>query len=159
MLYVAVVLDLYSRRIVGWSMKSEMTAQLVVDALVMAVWRRGKPKELLHHSDQGSQGEFNPSSQHLLKGGDDGRTKEEVEQGPAREAAVARTAAGLAPSGPVAVLESDRSGAQQRGCGRRRGRVRGCRHSMVPTMWRYATLASRTIGAAGHGPLPVVRRA
>jgi putative transposase len=54
-LYVAVVLDVYSRRIVGWSMKSEMTAQLVIDALVMAVWRRGKPKELLHHSDQGSQ--------------------------------------------------------------------------------------------------------
>jgi putative transposase len=54
-LYVAVVLDLFSRRIVGWSMKSEMTAQLVIDALMMAVWRRGKPKELLHHSDQGSQ--------------------------------------------------------------------------------------------------------
>ena len=54
-LYVAVVLDLYSRRIVGWSMKPEMTAQLVIDALVMAVWRRGKPMELLHHSDQGSQ--------------------------------------------------------------------------------------------------------
>ena len=54
-LYVAVVLDLYSRRVVGWSMKSEMTAQLVIDALVMAIWRRGKPKELLHHSDQGSQ--------------------------------------------------------------------------------------------------------
>ncbi len=54
-LYVAVVLDLYSRRIVGWSMKAEMTAQLVIDALVMAVWRRGMPRELLHHSDQGSQ--------------------------------------------------------------------------------------------------------
>lgn len=54
-LYVAVVLDLYSRRIVGWSMKAEMTTQLVVDALVMAVWRRGMPRELLHHSDQGSQ--------------------------------------------------------------------------------------------------------
>ena len=54
-LYVAVVLDLFSRRVVGWSMKSEMTAQLVMDALVMALWRRGKPTELLHHSDQGSQ--------------------------------------------------------------------------------------------------------
>jgi putative transposase len=54
-LYVAVVLDLYSRRIVGWSMKPEMTAQLVIDALLMAVWRRGMPNELLHHSDQGSQ--------------------------------------------------------------------------------------------------------
>jgi putative transposase len=54
-LYVAVVLDLYSRRVVGWSMQSSMTAQLVADALMMAVWRRGKPIELLHHSDQGSQ--------------------------------------------------------------------------------------------------------
>lgn len=54
-LYVAVVLDLYSRRVVGSSMQSSMTAQLVADALMMAVWRRGKPVELLHHSDQGSQ--------------------------------------------------------------------------------------------------------
>ena len=54
-LYVAVVLDLYSRRIVGWSMSAAMTAELVTDALVMAIWRRGRPKELLHHSDRGSQ--------------------------------------------------------------------------------------------------------
>lgn len=54
-LYVAAVIDLYSRRVVGWSMKAEMTAQLVTDALVMAIWRRGKPDALLHHSDQGSQ--------------------------------------------------------------------------------------------------------
>jgi putative transposase len=54
-LYFAVVLDLFSRRVVGWSMSDEMTAQLVTDALVMALWRRGKPQELLHHSDQGSQ--------------------------------------------------------------------------------------------------------
>jgi putative transposase len=54
-LYVAAVLDLYSRRIVGWSMQSSMTSQLVADALMMAVWRRGRPMELLHHSDQGSQ--------------------------------------------------------------------------------------------------------
>lgn len=54
-LYVAVVLDLYSRRAVGWSMHATMTAQLVTDALMMAVWRRGKPNALLHHSDRGSQ--------------------------------------------------------------------------------------------------------
>lgn len=54
-LYVAAVLDLYSRRIVGWSMSPNMTAQLVMDALLMAVWRRGRPTQLLHHSDQGSQ--------------------------------------------------------------------------------------------------------
>ena len=54
-LYVAAVIDLFSRRVVGWSMKAEMTAGLVTDALIMAIWRRGKPDALLHHSDQGSQ--------------------------------------------------------------------------------------------------------
>ena len=54
-LYVAAVVDLFSRRVVGWAMKAEMTAQLVTDALLMAIWRRGKPDSLLHHSDQGSQ--------------------------------------------------------------------------------------------------------
>jgi len=54
-LYVAAVVDLYSRRVVGWSMSSSMAAQLVTDALIMAIWRRGKPDSLLHHSDQGSQ--------------------------------------------------------------------------------------------------------
>jgi putative transposase len=64
-LYAAAVLDLYSRRIVGWSMHDSMTSQLVADALMMAVWRRGKPVALLHHSDQGSQGGFNRSLQNL----------------------------------------------------------------------------------------------
>jgi putative transposase len=54
-LYVAAVLDLFSRRVVGWSMSAAMTAELVTDALVMAIWRRGRPQQLLHHSDQGSQ--------------------------------------------------------------------------------------------------------
>ena len=54
-LYVAVVLDLFSRRIVGWSMRAAMTADLVADALMMALWRRGRPRDLLHHSDRGTQ--------------------------------------------------------------------------------------------------------
>lgn len=54
-LYVAAVMDLYSRRIVGWSMSDTMHAKMVTDALLMALWRRGRPSELLHHSDQGSQ--------------------------------------------------------------------------------------------------------
>jgi putative transposase len=55
-LYLAVVLDLYSRMVVGWSMQKHMTTQLVADAMTMAVWRR-RPKAaaLLTHSDQGSQ--------------------------------------------------------------------------------------------------------
>jgi len=54
-LYVAEVVDLFSRRVVGWSISATMTAQLVTDALMMAIWRRGKPSALLHHSDRGSQ--------------------------------------------------------------------------------------------------------
>jgi putative transposase len=54
-LYVAAAIDLFSRRVVGWSMNAAMTAQLVTDALVMAIWRRGKPDALLHHSDRGNQ--------------------------------------------------------------------------------------------------------
>ena len=50
-LYVAAVIDLFSRRVVGWSMSAAMTAQLVTDALVMAIWRRGKSDALLHHFD------------------------------------------------------------------------------------------------------------
>ena len=49
------LIDLFSRRVVGWSMSAAMTAELVTDALVMAIWRRGRPRELLHHSDRGSQ--------------------------------------------------------------------------------------------------------
>lgn len=56
-LFLAAVLDLYSRRIVGWSMQATMTAQLVTEALLTAVWRRGgvTAATLMHHSDQGSQ--------------------------------------------------------------------------------------------------------
>src|SRR5262249_35525467 len=54
-LYVAAVSDLFSRCVVGWSMSAAMTARLVTDALVMAIWRWGKPHALLHHSHRGSQ--------------------------------------------------------------------------------------------------------
>ena len=46
---------MFSRRMVGWSMSATMTARFVADALMMAIWRRGKPEALLHHSDRGSQ--------------------------------------------------------------------------------------------------------
>jgi putative transposase len=52
---VVVAHHLFSRRVVGWSMKADRDASLVMDALMMAVWRRGKADALLHHSDQGSQ--------------------------------------------------------------------------------------------------------
>jgi len=54
-LYVAVVLDLFSRQVIGWSMQSRMKSDLVIRALLMAVWRRQPKSEVLVHSDQGSQ--------------------------------------------------------------------------------------------------------
>jgi len=54
-LYLAVVMDLHSRRVVGWSMKPTLARELVLDAVVMAVWRRRPGAGLIIHSDQGSQ--------------------------------------------------------------------------------------------------------
>lgn len=54
-LYLAVVLDLYSRLVVGWAMSERMTAKLVCDALRMALWRRKMPTGVIVHSDRGSQ--------------------------------------------------------------------------------------------------------
>jgi putative transposase len=54
-LYLAVVIDLYSRRVVGWSMQSRMHMDLVLSALLMAVWRRKPRSKVIIHSDQGSQ--------------------------------------------------------------------------------------------------------
>lgn len=54
-LYVAVVIDLFSRRVVGWSISGTMIARLVTDALMMSICRLGKPDAVLHHSHQGSQ--------------------------------------------------------------------------------------------------------
>jgi len=54
-LYLAIVLDLFNREIVGWSLKSRMTADIVTDALTMAWFRRKPAPGVLHHSDRGSQ--------------------------------------------------------------------------------------------------------
>ena len=54
-LFLAVVLDLYARRVVGWSMRSRMDGQLAIDAMVMALGRRRPESALLYHSDQGCQ--------------------------------------------------------------------------------------------------------
>ena len=67
-LYVAVVIDLFSRRVVGWSMSDTMTAQLVTDALMMAILQRGKLDALLHHSDRGGAAQGSGDAQHCWNG-------------------------------------------------------------------------------------------
>ena len=76
-LYVAFVVDVYARRIVGWRVSSSMHTDFVLDALEQALYARqpGRNGELTHHSDRGSQGGFNRSSQHLQPGGVYGATR------------------------------------------------------------------------------------
>jgi putative transposase len=64
-LYLAVVLDLFSRRVVGWAMRETMPQELTIAALQMAITNRRPGPGLVHHSDRGSQGGFKWSSQHL----------------------------------------------------------------------------------------------
>ncbi|MBK9308999.1 MAG: DDE-type integrase/transposase/recombinase [Nitrospira sp.] len=65
-LYLAVLLDLYSRRVVGWAMGQRLTGELAEQALTMAVMNRTPRAGLVHHSDRGSQGGFNRSTQHWV---------------------------------------------------------------------------------------------
>lgn len=72
--YVAFVVDTFSRRIVGWSVSTAKEAQLILDAVEMALWQRDRegrphtPGQLIHHSDAGSQLRFNRSLQYQLVG-------------------------------------------------------------------------------------------
>ncbi|MGA8709502.1 MAG: IS3 family transposase [Steroidobacteraceae bacterium] len=67
-LYLAMVLDVYSRKIVGWAMDTHLKTELILQALEMAIVQR-QPSGVIHHSDRGCQGDFQRSSQHLTKGG------------------------------------------------------------------------------------------
>jgi transposase InsO family protein len=79
-LYVCAIKDVYSNRIVGYSIDSRMKSSLVVAALSSAVARRGDVAGCVLHTDRGSQGGFNRSSQHLDPGGgEDGNTRLEQE--------------------------------------------------------------------------------
>jgi putative transposase len=66
--YVALVIDVFSRFIVGWRISNSLHADLTLDALEMAIWRRQRQEltGLIHHSDRGVQGGFNRWSQRRL---------------------------------------------------------------------------------------------
>ena len=67
--YTALVIDVFSRYIVGWHVSRSLHADLVLTALEQALWAREGPFDgLVHHSDRGVQGEFKESSQHRLVG-------------------------------------------------------------------------------------------
>jgi putative transposase len=75
--YAAFVMDVFSRRVVGWQLSKSLRTDLALDALEMGLWTRARHGRdttgLIHHSDKGVQGGFNWSSQHLDHGGADGQ--------------------------------------------------------------------------------------
>lgn len=109
-LFLAGINDVFSRKLVGWSMRDNLEAEIVADAIGMAVARRQPGDGVIHHSDRGSQGGFNWSSQHLVV--------EVVRDGCWQASAsdscdawpdvVTGAAVGRASGGPGAVLASDR---------------------------------------------------
>lgn len=68
-LYLAVVIDLFSRKVIGWAMEKRMTKELVINALIMAYWQRKPKSEVIFHSDRGSQYASNDFRNHLKKYG------------------------------------------------------------------------------------------
>ena len=96
-LYLATVIDLASRRVVGWAVADHLRTDLVADALTDAHHRRRPAPGVVFHSDRGCQGGFNRSSQHLDHGGGCG-TSSRLDGGEARAGAdvVAGAAAGVA---------------------------------------------------------------
>jgi putative transposase len=137
-LYLAAVQDLFSRRIVGWAMDGHMRAELVVDALEMAVAARRPPRGTIHHSDHGGQGEFNRSSQRSMERSCGGR--EATGSGSGWEAgdALAGASAGREAGASAAVLGGDRAWTVERGCCGAGRRVGGGRRPVVSGGWRDA---------------------
>ena len=106
-LYLAVILGLFSRRVVGWALNERLERGIVLDALKMALQHRHPPQGLLHHSDRGSQGEFKPSSQHLERGNCDDYSKAPFRSMRASTIAVAGPTFGSTAGELSAVLGSD----------------------------------------------------
>ena len=150
--YCCCVLDVFSRRIVGWAIADHMRSELVVDALQMATWRRNPEPGAIVHADRGSQGGFNRSSQHLMMmevwSGSSTASRRPSE---ATEDAIARSST-TASRDPAPVLDRDRHGTDPRRscfCSRR---FAAGRSTLVPQCWRHATLQPRAL----VGSLPVV---
>jgi hypothetical protein len=168
-LYLCAFKDVYSNRIVGYSMSSRMTAQLAVSGLRNAIALRNPEGTLVVHSDRGSQGGFNRSSQHLVImevfGGKTTRGDDRAQCGAKGATTAVGCGSGVAPAdaitgpagalacGAAGVLAADRFGCDDgRGRGGHRCVVAG-RGAVVPARWRNA---ADQPGRA-RGPLLVVR--
>src|ERR671936_2540261 len=149
--YCAVVLDAFSRRVVGWSISHNPTAALTCNALGMALEQREAARgATVIHSDHGTQGGFKWSSQRLvMEVVRDGCSRASAgDPGDAGADVVAGAAVGGAAGGSAAVLAGARRRLGERGCGRRGGRVAGGWQPVVPRRWRdAANLVGPALGA------------
>jgi transposase InsO family protein len=93
-LYLAVVIDLFARRVVGWAVSDRLHNELALTALRRALVVRRPTVGLIHHSDRGSQGRFKRSSQHVDGGGCDGCSEAAFGSVGTRRAALAGTPLG-----------------------------------------------------------------
>ncbi|SJN12054.1 Mobile element protein [Leucobacter sp. 7(1)] len=166
-LYVCAIKDVYSNRIVGYSISDRMKSRLAVAALNNAVARRGDVAGCIVHSDRGSQAVFNRSSQHRRIGVSDERVGQ-AEAGPGVSGSdrVAGAADGGVASGSGAVLGGDRGG-EEDARGRRSGGCFGAgRAPMVPRRWwSEPTITSHrvrsisvAVGARGYRAVARARR-
>ena len=157
-LYLAVVLDTFSRRIVGWAMETHLRTELVLQALNLALWQR-RPAAVIHHSDQGSQGEFKRSSQHLDRENCDDYSKAPFRSMRASTVAITGPASGSTAGELSAVLGIDCGRPFNRGrCYRRRSVARRG-WPVVPEGGRHATVTFFAVFEAPVGPLSIVCRA
>jgi putative transposase len=155
-LFLAAVIDAFSRRCVGWSMRADLKADLVLDALGMAITQRRPAPGLIHHSDRGSQGEFNWSLQRSIGEGCDGQAQGlGVGSDGAAGDAFAGAPAGGAQGASAAVLGGGCSWVEQRGGRDRGGCVAGGRRPVVSGVWWDAACQSGAV----VGALSVVRGA
>ncbi len=113
LVFFAFVIDVFSRRVVGWQFAPHMRTELVLDALRMALHQRGPGADvqLIHHSDRGSQGGFNWSSQRSIGRGCDGQEETGRRSSWPAGDAVAGASAGGQARASSAVLGGDRAGA------------------------------------------------
>jgi HTH-like domain/Integrase core domain len=154
-LYLATVIDIASRRVVGWATADHLRTDLVEAALTNAVRQRRPPAGVVFHSDRGCQGGIKRSSQHLGLGGVDGTAAGLDNEDNGQSADAVAGAASAQARDRATVLDQDRAGVDERG---RRGRVRRVAaggSAVVPPRWRDAADQPRF----PVGTLPVVRRA
>jgi HTH-like domain/Integrase core domain len=157
--YAAFTVDVFSRRVVGWQLSRSLRTDLALDALEMGIWtRRRAGRELgglVHHSDKGSQGGLNWSSQHpVITEVFDGATSAASRSG----SAARDTLTGPADAGPACgarVLAFDRAGKAHGGRRARGRRVHASCVALVSPRWRHAAAEP----GRAHRPLPVVSRA